>query len=545
MKRVLSMLLALVMVCCLLPTVTFASEIIASGICGYCEACFGTGYCGDCSDDLTWTLTDDGILTISGVGEMGFDLNEGESFGWYAYKDSVKSLVVEEGVTSIGMTAFYYYTNLTSVSFPSTLTKIYSSAFTGCGIVNLEIPAGVTYLGDIAFSSCTSLEHVTLPSCSDWIGLAVFSGCTSLKSIDMTAVESLDSSYAMFEECHSLTDLDFYTTDIISSSMFQYSNGFTQLEIPEGVVEIESQAFVENINLSSVTMPSTLETLGDHLFVNCDNLEEIRFTGDAPVIKDNAFSEITTTAYFPADNTTWTEDVMQNYGGTITWVSYEPDSSDEVIVATWEELKAAIARAEASTDPEQVFTIKWDMWRVIEVGESIEIPENCVFNPGCILIPEGVTLTVPGGFSTISGIEVSGKLVTPDLFIQPEVGGQLYITETGSVDIPYIRITDTEAPETNRLDDILYGLDQSLYNVEEVGYGDWVLTLKAAEIPGDTDGDGSVDEADVAQLLWYTLFPDAYTVVGNADFNGDNAVDEADVAYLLWHTLFPDAYPLN
>ena len=59
------------------------------------------------------------------------------------------------------------------------------------------------------------------------------------------------------------------------------------------------------------------------------------------------------------------------------------------------------------------------------------------------------------------------------------------------------------------------------------------------------DGDGVLDDKDVAQLLWHTLFPNAFEIVGNADFTGDGVVDDADVAYLLWHTLFPDAFPLN
>ena len=63
--------------------------------------------------------------------------------------------------------------------------------------------------------------------------------------------------------------------------------------------------------------------------------------------------------------------------------------------------------------------------------------------------------------------------------------------------------------------------------------------------PGDMDGDGVIDDNDVARLLWYTLFNDAYEIKGDADFNDDDAIDDADVAYLLWHTLFPDAYPIG
>ena len=77
-------------------------------------------------------------------------------------------------------------------------------------------------------------------------------------------------------------------------------------------------------------------------------------------------------------------------------------------------------------------------------------------------------------------------------------------------------------------------------------FSDFVLTeVKVeSENAGDLNGDGTVDDADVALLLWHTLFPENYAISGTADFNGDTIVDDADVAYLLWHTLFPDNYPL-
>ena len=78
-------------------------------------------------------------------------------------------------------------------------------------------------------------------------------------------------------------------------------------------------------------------------------------------------------------------------------------------------------------------------------------------------------------------------------------------------------------------------------------YGGTLTWIPDGEVlvPGDVDGDGTVSDADVAQLLWHTLFPETYDVSGNADYNGDGTVDDLDVAYLLWHTLFPEQYPIN
>ena len=64
------------------------------------------------------------------------------------------------------------------------------------------------------------------------------------------------------------------------------------------------------------------------------------------------------------------------------------------------------------------------------------------------------------------------------------------------------------------------------------------------EIIGDLDGDGQINNNDVAYLLWHTLFPEDYPISDPADFDGDGKVNNNDVAYLLWHTLFPEDYPL-
>ena len=103
--------------------VPLAEDIIASGACG------AEG------DNLTWVLTGDGVLTISGTGDMGdFDLPY--KCPWYDYQQSILSVVVESGVTTIGEYAFFQCVSLSRVTIPNTVTTIGERAFQGCTTQN-------------------------------------------------------------------------------------------------------------------------------------------------------------------------------------------------------------------------------------------------------------------------------------------------------------------------------------------------------------------------------------------------------------------------
>ena len=119
--------------------------------------------------DLAWSLADNGTLSITGTGAMNNAVNyNGYDFPWINCRDDITAVVIGEGVTSVADKAFgahtgeEKYSNVTSVTLPSTLTSIGSYAFDGCGITSINIPAGGTSIGNGAFVSCTSLSSVTL-----------------------------------------------------------------------------------------------------------------------------------------------------------------------------------------------------------------------------------------------------------------------------------------------------------------------------------------------------------------------------------------------
>ena len=137
---------------------------------------------GTCGDNLQWKLTDEGVLTITGTGKM--KNYSGSSRLWSAYKNVIKQVIIDDGVTTIGYSAFYRCSSLTSVTIPISVTEIGVGAFSGCSsLTSVTIPNSVTEIGVGAFSYCSSLTSVTIPSSVTTIWDSAFSGCSSLTSV--------------------------------------------------------------------------------------------------------------------------------------------------------------------------------------------------------------------------------------------------------------------------------------------------------------------------------------------------------------------------
>ena len=158
-KRILSLLVCLVLQTALfpLPAVEAASaKVLASGKCGY---------------NVTWTLTDDAVLTISGTGSMNYfhtpqvEGYNGPDAPWYVWGGdyvAIKEVVIESGVTSIGGYAFYSCHNLTKVTIPESVTSIDKYAFIYCyNLSHITIPASVKTIGKNAFAGCKGLSSIT------------------------------------------------------------------------------------------------------------------------------------------------------------------------------------------------------------------------------------------------------------------------------------------------------------------------------------------------------------------------------------------------
>ena len=132
---------------------------------------------GKCGTKVTYTISDDGVLTISGTGAMAnytYKDNDSSNCPWHSVRWAIKKVVIENGVTSIGDFAFAFDISLADVTIPGSVTSIGNRAFMGTPLSSVVIPEGVKTIGENAFWRCTSLQTVTVPASTTELGNHAF-----------------------------------------------------------------------------------------------------------------------------------------------------------------------------------------------------------------------------------------------------------------------------------------------------------------------------------------------------------------------------------
>ena len=252
---------------------------------------------------------------------------------------SLTTLTIPNTIESIGRFAFYSCDNLKTVMFtenPNFVT-IEDGMFSGCkSLTSITIPEGVESIGSYAFDGCDSLTSITIPNTIESIGIQAFYDCSNLKEVTLPTNDSFKTinsntfynctsltsitipsnvtsigSYA-FYKCSNLKEVNFigsvndwlkisfsssYSNPLCNSEAMLYTDKNTIKELTEddflGIVEIPAYAFRNCIDLVKVSLPNTIQGLGNYAFAHCKSLVSISIPESVENIGSYAFSGCT------------------------------------------------------------------------------------------------------------------------------------------------------------------------------------------------------------------------------------------------------------
>ena len=237
------------------------------------------------------------VVIEEGVEEWALDVGVGFGAG---------SVKLQEGVETIGVRAFYGCSNLTRMFVPSTVCQIGDRAmgYTDAGKQNYQISG---YAGTAAerYANDNELEFRAMDAKAEDTGIC---GENVTWAFDReTGLLTLEGEGRMY---------DYAAAECLP--WYAFRQQITAALVAEGVTSVGDFAF-DGSALSQITLPRDLKWVGSRAFADCGALEELHFSGDAPKFADDAFAGTGLTGWYPNWNATWSQEVLVDYGGAITW----------------------------------------------------------------------------------------------------------------------------------------------------------------------------------------------------------------------------------
>lgn len=210
---------------------------------------------GSCGDNITYYYEESiHALTISGEGTMdGYYINTAP---WSYYSKDITSLLINEGVTTVGYYAFYGCSNITSLKLANSVTKIDNYAFAGCtGLSSLTLGPNIEFIGMYAFAKCSGLKKITIKS--------------------SPIIQGSVSSQA-FDYCENINEVVF-DCDIVRS--WNFYNSSYDVIMTDKVITIDKKAFENKVGLKSITIGKNVESIGERAFNNCKGFDSLTVLG--------------------------------------------------------------------------------------------------------------------------------------------------------------------------------------------------------------------------------------------------------------------------
>ena len=296
--------------------------------------------------NIDWTL-ENGVLTISGTGEMP-DYQSG-SAPWSGQSTKIRSVIIGDGITSVGAYSFMNCTGLTGITIPDEVTRIGMCAFYGCsslaeidlpdnleeictdafygcsGLASITIPDGVTTIGPGAFRYCTGLDSLHIPGSVTFIGAYPITGCSGMTAV---TVDAQNSAYA---------SEDGVLYDKQKTTLIACPAGKETISVPDSVKTVGAYALDGCAKLTEVVFPADTVTIEQYAFEGCTGLETVTFPGKVTNVSPNAFYRLTgLTVNGPCDSAlnAYAETQGFTYNAAHDWNEPESTWDDENAVLT-------------------------------------------------------------------------------------------------------------------------------------------------------------------------------------------------------------------
>ncbi len=210
---------------------------------------------GSCGDSIKWTLSD-GVLELKGSGEMT-DYSFGNPAPWYEKRESVRSVKIGKGITSVGSLAFNECGNLSVLSLPEGLETIGSYAFNGCKmLVSISLPSSVKTISECAFNECENVFSVSIPDGLERVDAQAFCRCYKLAAVKLPA-----------------------SVKTMGVSVFSYCSSLIRAEIYAEIPSLPMWTFYGCSSLTEVVLPGSVSGVGELSFLRCDNLQIVYYPG--------------------------------------------------------------------------------------------------------------------------------------------------------------------------------------------------------------------------------------------------------------------------